>query len=267
MGEWTMITAAVIAISFLPFFEARNQAANYIANPPQDIKTEASFERPSLEVREKCPACEGTGEIVLEETDFGQINATRLGKARRIREKCSFCEGRRTITAFMRPNELAISIARDFEKYKATHQAKGEIQVGNAFIPADVYGSLDRKRLKLIEKAYADGCRTCHWAGIEECRKCDGKGSIECPNKDCRGGWAVTKNTVSFSKSRSGGSSGRYSSGTSNSRRYSRKETKVNVQLCHDCEGARIVKCPKCSGRRADVCRKCNGMGMKQKSY
>ena len=263
-----MTSLLLIAISFLPFFEARNTAANYVINPPEAGAEEIKFEKPNLELTSKCPACEGEGVIVLEETDFGQINATRLGKAKRIREKCSFCGGRKSFVTFMNPNELEVQIAKDFEKYKASHLSKGEIQVGNAFVPNASYEGVDRKKLKQIEKTYGDACRSCHWSGIEECGKCDGRGYIKCPNSDCKGGWAVTKNTTSYSKTSSGGirNRGSYNSSGS-SRRYSRKETKVIVQLCPDCEGAKMVKCPKCLGRKAEVCKKCNGLGMKQKNF
>ena len=52
---------------------------------------------------------------------------------------------------------------------------------------------------------------------------------------------------------------------SSSSRRVSRKETKVNVQVCPDCGGAHVVTCPECGGRRASACRKCGGTGTKQK--
>ena len=56
----------ILAVSFLPFFEARNQVANFVVTPPPE-GTSVKPELPDLVVREKCPACEGKGELVLED--------------------------------------------------------------------------------------------------------------------------------------------------------------------------------------------------------
>ena len=71
-----MNTFALIALSFLPYFEARNQIANFVIKPPPDGVTVKS-EKPDLVVRGKCPACEGRGELVLEAPDFGQAKERR----------------------------------------------------------------------------------------------------------------------------------------------------------------------------------------------
>ncbi len=256
----------LLAISFLPFFEAKNAAANLLISPPDD-GVEVKCERPNLFTTFPCQACNGSGEIMLEEQDFGQMNATRLGRMKKIKHKCAVCNGKKRIEAFMSPVELAMQVAADREKFEASHQNNGDIPVGQAFIPRAKHENLDKKKLKLISKIYGEPCRTCHWTGIEPCKKCDGNGLMDCPNDDCRGGWAVTTFETSYSKRRSGGinTNSRRSYGSS-SRSESRKEKKVNVTLCHDCGGANKIRCKECNARRAKPCRKCKGLGTKAAS-
>lgn len=267
-------SALLLAISFLQFFEAKNTVVNYLVNPAPEGAKPVVSERPSFEVRETCPACEGKGEVMLTEQNFGQANG-RLGAAQKKRVKCAVCKGQKKIETFMPPAELTLQIARDREKFVSDHQGRGEVPVGQAFIPQEDYESIksDRRKLKLIEEAYGRPCPACHWTGIEACKKCDGRGVRSCPNGDCKGGWAVVKTTTSFTRSKSGSSglSTGYSrggfSGSGGSRRVSRKEEKINVNVCPECGGAAMIICPECQGRRAKPCRKCNGLGTKQKGY
>ena len=166
---------AVLAVSFLPFFEAKNDAANFILSPPAEGATEAkAAEKPSLMVVEKCPICGGTGEIVLQEQDFGQASG-RIGKLGSRRLKCDACRGAKRIERYVDLASLAAQVAKDREKFESTHLAKGDIPVGEAFVPRESYKDHD-KRLKLVEKAYGKACRTCNWTGVEACKKCSGQG-------------------------------------------------------------------------------------------
>lgn len=261
------LPAIALAVSFLPFFEAKNTVANYVIDPPAEGAEKVSTERPSLVVSGQCPTCGGVGEIVLEEQDFGQAGAGgRLGGPRKVYKKCLVCGGKKRVESFVDPAELAVRVAADREKFNSEHQSKGDIAVGFAYVPHGKYETLDKNRQKLVAQAYGEPCRTCNWTGVEPCRKCKGRGVMECPNGDCKGGWAVTKNTTSYQKSSSGGNRGCYRGiNSGSSRRVSRKETKVNVQVCPDCGGAHVVTCPECGGRRAIACRKCGGTGTKQK--
>lgn len=266
------LTSLVLAISFLPFFEAKNTAVNYLLHPPPE-GTAINCERPSYTTLSVCPACEGKGEIMLQEEDFGQASG-RLGVAQKKRVKCAICKGRKRLETYFNPNDLLQAVSRDREKFISDHQGRGEIPVGQAFISAEDYAKFkqDRQQLKLIEEAYGKPC-SCHWTGIETCRKCDGRGLLPCPNSDCKRGWAVTKTTTSYTRSKSGGNSLNLSNARSGFRsssgthRVSRKEERVNVHVCPTCEGASFILCAECQGRRAKPCRKCNGLGIKQKGF
>ncbi len=265
------IASWVLAVSFLPFFEAKNTAVNYLLNPP-DGNESVVCEKPSLVVHERCPACEGKGEIMLAEQNFGQANGRIGGVGQKKRIKCPVCKGQKKLEAFENPANLTLQVARDRERFNSQHQGRGEVPVGQAFIPQADYERIksDRTKLKLLENAYGKPCPTCHWTGLEACKKCDGQGVMPCPNADCKGGWAVVKTTTSFTRTKSGGSSGtnrggfRSSGGT---RRVSQKQEKVNVNVCPVCDGASVILCPDCQGRRAKPCRKCNGLGVKQKGF
>lgn len=258
-------SSLILAISFLPFFEAKNTAVNNLVDPPtsRDEK-ETVCDRPEILHREKCRVCKGAGIVVIEEKNFGQFTTYRLDSPKKIRQRCPFCNGRKFIEAFYSPAELKILVAKDRLKFEADHQAKGEVPVGEAFIAKDVYDKLDRKTEKLIKEAYGEPCRSCHYLGISECKECDGNGLIKCPNKDCRDGWSVTKTESSYTKTSSGGGLSRGNGLRSgSSRRITRKRTEVNVQLCAECSGTGVLKCPECNGRRALTCKKCNGIGTK----
>jgi hypothetical protein len=266
MEDLNMTVASfVVAISFLPFFEAKNTAVNNLINQDPSVNAnQIACQKPELLAREKCPACRATGILVLEEKDFGQFTAYRLDSPKKIRQKCPFCKGAKYIEAFYNPTELKLLVARERSRFEADHQAKGEVPVGEAFIPKADYDKLDRKTTKLLKETYGEPCRSCHWLGITACRDCDGRGHVKCPNKDCKDGWAVTKTESSYTKVSSGGSMSRNSYNRSgSSRRVTRKKTNVNVHLCEDCCGAGLLVCPDCSGKRALPCKKCNGLGTK----
>ncbi len=259
----------LLAVSFLNYFEARNKVANFVIDPPE-AGQEVRPEMPELTVRSKCPACEGEGELRLEEPNYGQANG-RLGGAKKIRRKCALCSGRGRFESFMAPADLTVQVARDRAEFASRHQAKGEIPAGEAFVPNEIYKGLDRKQVRLVETAYGKPCTKCTWTGIEACKSCRGNGLVDCSEKDCKAGFLVTKTTIERTRTRSGGNSfgGGNRGGFRNSggsRRSSYKETKVTVQVCPTCGGAKQVVCPECGGRRAHPCRKCNGLGIKQKT-
>lgn len=257
--------ALLLAVSFLDFFEAKNQVANFVITPPP-AGTEVMVKKPDLIVRDTCQACEGKGQLIMAEPDFGQLKG-RLGSAKKVRKDCPLCAGKGRLEALMNPNELALQVSKDIADFTAKHLGKGEIAVGGAFVPNAQFGTLDREKRKLVEEAFGHPCKKCNWTGLEACKKCNGRGSIACNNEDCKGGWAVVKTTTEKTTVKSGGSSGVRSGGfrNSSSRRTSYKETTVNVSPCPVCNGAKFIRCPDCGGRRANPCKKCNGLGIKAK--
>ncbi len=262
------LLAAILAVSFLQFFEARNQVANFVITPPPE-GTSVKPELPDLVVYDKCPGCDGKGKLVLEEPDYGQSKG-RLGPGKKVRKQCPLCGGKGKIKAFMNPSELALQVAEDRAAFAAEHQGRGEIAVGEAFVPNDKYDSLDKDRRKLVENAYGHPCKKCNWTGIEACKKCKGSGIIRCTNSDCKNGWQVVKTTTESTISKSGGSSSGFRSNSGfrssgRSRRTTRKETKINVSVCPTCGGTNFIVCPECGGRRAHPCSKCSGLGIKKK--
>ena len=268
MGAQVNFLSVIVAVSFLPFFEARNQVANFVITPPPE-GTSVKPELPDLVVREKCPACEGKGELVLEEPDYGQAKG-RIGPARKVKKQCQLCGGKGRIQAFMNPAELAMQVSSDRAAFAAEHQGRGEIAVGEAFVPNAKYEEIGKERRKLVEDAFGHPCKKCNWTGIEACKKCHGNGTLRCTNTDCKGGWQVVKTTTESSVSKSGSSSGGIRSNggfrsSGGSRRTTRKETKVNVSPCPVCGGTKFIVCPECGGRRAHPCSKCNGLGIKTK--
>ena len=89
------LSLAIVAVSFLPFFEARNQVANFVFDPPPEGKTVKPV-LPNLTVTETCPGCDGKGELVLEEPDYGQAKG-RIGPAKKTRKQCPLCKGKTKI--------------------------------------------------------------------------------------------------------------------------------------------------------------------------
>lgn len=262
----TILSSLLIAISFLQFFEDRNTMANFVLVPPLEGE-EVTIVRPDLSVVEKCPACKGAGKLKLEEPNYGQANG-RLGSGRRITKECPICKGGGRLDSFLDPATLQTQIAKDREEFASKHQGKGEIAVGEAFVPNEVYREAKRKDLKLVEQAYGAPCKKCMWTGLALCSACKGQGIMPCPSKDCKNGWDVTEKTTSYTRTSSGGGTigGTHNSGfrRSNSRRTTRKETKITVTLCTICGGAAHVKCPTCGGRRYNVCPTCKGTGLKR---
>ncbi len=272
------ILAAVLAISFLQFFEARNQVANFVIDPPPE-GTSVKPELPDFTVTEACPGCDGKGDLVLVEPNYGQATG-RIGKARKERRKCPICKGKGKIQTLMNPSEILLQVAADRNAFESEHQGKGEIAVGEAFVPHETYEGLSKEKRKLVDNAFGRPCKKCNWTGLEACRKCKGKGVVQCTNSDCKGGWIVTKNTTSTSVTRSGSSSvsvktssccgskssrGSRSSSVSAPRRTTRSDTQITVSPCPVCGGATITPCPECGGRRANPCKKCMGLGIKRK--
>lgn len=257
----------LLAISFLPFFEARNQAANFIIHPPEP-GARVSIEKPTLTTSNPCPSCKGKCVIVLKEPDFGQ-NAGRLGSPTKKQTKCPLCKGRGQFFAFVDPEDIEMAIARDHEKFVSTHRGKGDISVGEAFVGNEDYDTLDKEKTKLIKEAFGKPCPKCHWSGIESCKKCSGNGFLPCPENECKGGFLVTKTTTERTRRSSGGfGNSAYNRNrslrSSSSRSKSFKETKTTVLLCPVCNGAKLILCPECDGRKASPCNKCKGLGIKR---
>ncbi len=266
----TIHSALLFAASFLQFFEGRNVAANCIIEPPPDGEVWGETAKPELAAHEKCPACDGKGELKLIEPELGQYNG-RIGGRTRKTVKCPLCKGSRRVEAYPDPDRLAAEVASERERFAAAHLAKGDIPVGDAFIPREKYEELSdkknkagREKLKLIKETYGEGCAKCGWTGLTACRKCDGKGFVKCTNPDCKDGWAVTKTVSSCSKSSSGRSSSSWRS--SCSRRTTRKEERISVNVCPICEGAAIIRCEECGGMRAEPCKRCKGAGFTKKA-
>ena len=117
------IPSLVLAVSFLPFFEAKNTAAGFLVTPPPEGTT-VTCERPSFMTRETCPACEGKGELILQEKNFGQADG-RLGAGLKKRVKCAVCKGKRKLDTFLKPADLTLQVARDREKFVSDHQGRG----------------------------------------------------------------------------------------------------------------------------------------------
>lgn len=259
------IVSILLAVSFLDFFEARNTAANFVHTPPKNGEA-VEIVRPSCETRAKCPACKGERQLVLEEPNFGQANG-RLGGAKKRKSDCPVCGGNGFLKSFVNPAELKLSVAQDRERFAADHLRRGEIAIGEAFVPKDAYDRMSREERKLVEDAFPAPCPKCCWTGLEPCRKCSGNGTLACPEKDCKGGFLVTKTTTERTHTSSGGGSFGSHRGSigSRGRRTVHKETKVTVTVCPTCSGANMIRCPDCLGRRAHPCAKCNGTGIKRK--
>ncbi len=173
-------SAFLLAVSFLPFFEAKN------ASLQQFWGGEASLSpavRPELTERVKCPICAGKG-IILTEEKTPKKNPRRLGENIRKRVPCEACGGKKWVEAYVQG--LTFSVARDREQFAAAHLAQGDVPVGQAFVPQEAYARIknDRKILKLIENAYGKPCSTCFWTGIESCKKCDGTGVVPGEEED-----------------------------------------------------------------------------------
>ena len=112
------ISIAIVAVSFLPFFEARNQIANFVFDPPPEGKTVKPV-LPNLTVTETCPGCDGKRELVLEEPDYGQFKG-RIGKAKKIhKQQCQLCGGKGKLKAFINLKDLLHQVASDYTAFSA----------------------------------------------------------------------------------------------------------------------------------------------------
>lgn len=180
-----------------------------------------------LVATQDCEICGGKGEIVLQEPDHGQHQG-RIGSTPKEKVSCPICGGKGR-----------------YERYRD---------------PSKVQMEMMRERERLLEER-GEPCVNCNWSGIEACKKCKGAGLAACGEKDCKGGWIVTKTTKVTKKSSSGGR-GNYGGYRSSNRSSSKVETKINVTKCPRCKGVGQVRCQECGGRRAQACRKCGGIGI-----
>lgn len=228
----------LLAISFVQFFEARNQVANFVADPPPQGTT-VSPKLPDMIVRDACPGCGGNGELLLVEPNCGQYKG-RLGTVKKVRRPCILCGGKKKLQAFMIQSELAHQVATDRIAFATKHQSMGDIAVGEAFVPREIFANLSKEIRKLVAEAYGHPCKKCNWTGLEACKRCKGSGFVPCTNSNCKGGWDVTNTTV-------------------------RKNTKISVSPCQTCGGAKLLVCPECNGLRAKPCSKCDGVGTARK--
>ena len=257
--------AAVSADEFADYFEVRNRMANFVLAAPSPGEEGAlDLRLPDATAHMRCPFCEGRRECVLEEPNYGQLDG-RIGGAKKKKLRCPLCKGAGGWKAFEDPARRSADIARGLAEFSASHQSKGDLAEGGAFIPRD-FADADRKTLRRVQEAFGKPCSQCKWSGIVQCRKCGGKGVVRCGAKDCKGGWLVTKTTTTQSHSGGGirGGNSSFHSVGSRSHRTTKRET-VTVVLCPDCGGAALRRCEECDGERAKICPRCSGTGVKQK--
>ncbi len=248
----TLATTLLLAVSFLPYFEARNQVANYLVTPPDTTAEITKPAKPEPASRKACPTCEGKGKLKIQEPDYGQ-NKGRLNlKSKKITVPCARCQGRKQVMLYDMTS-LKQQVARDFETYTLNHQTKGEMPVGCAFVPQADYETIDKKKLKLIENTFGKPCTSCHWLGLTDCKKCRGEGVRKCSEERCRNGFIIPEDVEN-----------------ENNNSYSRRTKKITLlrkfEVCTTCGGTEQERCSDCAGRGALPCEKCHGIGYKQKN-
>ena len=191
-----------------------------------------------------------------------------MNKGKTNRKTCPVCGGKRSWRAYVAPAVLAEMVAKARTTFVATHQGKGDVAVGQAFVPREIHDSADRKQLKMAEDAYGKPCNSCNWTGLAECKACKGTGIVKCSDKDCKEGWIVTTTTSSTSttpdnrRDRTRNSSGFRHTSHHRSRTV---RTTVTVTECPTCQGAAMSICRQCQGMRASSCQKCRGAGFRQR--
>ena len=257
-----MIVFVSICAAFLQFFEARNQMALEVLAPARNRseRTIAAQEKtPTPQyVQSRCQACGGSGELVREEKNFGQLDG-RIGSPRKIRSTCPLCNGRGKRRMFEHVSSRQLEITRDFEEYCSGHESRGDVKAGNAYIPREIFDSIGKKELKAVENSFGELCKRCKACGLEECKKCKGSGVIQCPEKKCQGGWIVEKTNISTPHRSHYSRSYHISSHSTQSQRE-----KVEVSECKTCKGASITLCQECSGLGAKLCKNCDGYFIKR---
>lgn len=249
------------AISFLPYFEARNSLALRALSSETDVEggeNDAVPTLPDMTKRVKCISCKGHGVLNLKEEDFGQLKG-RIRSAKKIKCKCPVCNGSGRRTIYLDQDELKVAIARDYAKYREGHSLRGEVASGAYFFPKE--STADKKTMRKITDQTGKVCSKCDWSGIETCKKCKGAGLLKCPNKNCYYGWSVTEEDEE-AKNGPGESQGAYKSSRGKKPDYLRK---ISVEICEDCKGAGKIVCEECAGKGAVACKSCRGIGYKTK--
>lgn len=249
------------ALSFLPYFEARNNLALRSIMPEAANELKESDCKPILPDMTKlvkCMSCKGNGVLVLKEEDFGQLTG-RIRSARKIKQKCPICGGKGKRMLFIAQEELKAAIAKDYAKYCEKHSKRGEIAFGAYFLPKDC--NADKKTIRRVIDQTGKVCRKCEWSGIDTCRKCKGEGLLRCSDKNCHYGWSVKEESGDAERD-SSDSVVAHKSGSGKKPDYLRK---ISVEICEECHGSCFVICENCSGRGAVACKSCRGVGYKIK--
>ncbi|MDD4872569.1 MAG: hypothetical protein PHR77_18620 [Kiritimatiellae bacterium] len=221
---------------------ARNAAALEMLTDPA-VKGERSerivelrkkSETGGMTVDRKCPACGGTGRLMIEAQamDGKTTNIEVAGKS------CQKCSGTGKVMRPSTMDERRLKMWRGMSRYTALQQSRKYVQTGAAWIPVDLEGKLSVKNIIQVKKTVAGPCPACMGLGRVDCSKCKGQGELKCTFQGCvRGKVEVTED-------------GRLVKG----------KAKRDVK-CKNCNGTGFVACVECRGKGSLVCKKCNGNG------
>jgi hypothetical protein len=200
----------------------------------QIVELRKKSETGGMTVERKCPACGGTGKLVM---DAQSLN----GKTTKINvagQSCVRCGGSGQVLKPSTMDERRYKIGRALNRYTALQQGRKMVSVLGAWIPASLDGALSVKQMVVLKRAVAMPCADCMGLGRTDCKKCNGQGEVKCTYQGCLHGKTEVTEESKFSR-----------------------ETKKKFVNCRNCHGTGFVACADCRGKGSIVCKKCNGSG------
>jgi len=221
---------------------ARNAAALEMLSDPATkgdrseriIELRKKSETGGMTIDRKCPGCGGTGKYVME-TQALDGKTTQIEVAGK---SCKKCEGTGKIMRPSTMDERRFKMGRGMSRYTALQQSRKFVQLGAAWIPANLEGNLSVKQSVLVKKAVASPCPDCMGLGRVDCSKCKGQGEVKCTFQGCVNGKVEIQEEGKLIKGK----------------------TKRNIK-CKNCNGTGFVACMDCRNKGSLVCKKCNGSG------
>lgn len=226
----------------LAWLFARNAAAlesiTDQRDPDRTALVAALLEKSRAAVRtltRPCSDCGGTGRQFAQpgKLDGGAGSRLSRGKA------CETCSGTglMIVPATVAETKRAKGAAQ--ESYSIQQRGRQYWQIGNAWVPPEMRGSLSARQTAALLTVTASPCHACMGLGREDCSECAGTGRMPCPNAKCVKGWIHESRKGELDKS---------------------VEFKAKLR-CPECNGVGVVPCETCRASGSLVCSSCEGRG------
>lgn len=224
---------------------ARDGASN-LAKRAAELVEEAKSAARML--NRPCRKCEGSGKMIRE--TGGLTPSEEFEKTFTRWQKCSTCGGRGYEVVQGLISDQMVARGKALRSYEVLQRGRKYVNIGNAWVPADVAEALSVRQMAMVLSATGSPCEDCQGFGRLDCDKCGGRGVTRCRARGCEKGQVEKKRKGDLVKD------------SFTLRKRCTTCDGRGIERCEECDGRGSILCDECQGRGdRELCKRCNGQG------